>query len=140
MHTQRSTNLGPRLLGHICSSCYMGEHLTPILIVAKVHGLKSKSIEFVLAFPQAALDVPVYMELPTGVNPTNVSDGDCHRFILKLNKSLYGLKQAGYNWFEKFRKGLITRNFIQSHITNLDMDCIKLEIATFKFGDQISKR
>jgi hypothetical protein len=44
--------------------------------VAKIHGLKSKSIDFVLAFPQADLDVPVYMELPAGVNPIDVSDGD----------------------------------------------------------------
>ncbi len=28
-----------------------------------------KSIDFVLAFPQADLDVPVFMELPAGVNP-----------------------------------------------------------------------
>jgi hypothetical protein len=47
-----------------------------LLVVAKIHGLKSKSINFVLAFPQADLDVPVYMELPAGVNATNVSDGD----------------------------------------------------------------
>ncbi len=67
--------------------------------MAKIHGLKSKSIDFVLAFPQANLDVPVYMELPAGVNPTNVSDGDWPRYVLKLNTSLYGLKQAGYNWF-----------------------------------------
>jgi hypothetical protein len=35
------------------------------------------------------------MELPTGINPTNVSDGDRHQYVLKLNKSLYSLKQAG---------------------------------------------
>ncbi len=33
-----------------------------LLIVAKIHGLSSKSINFVLAFPQADLDVPAYME------------------------------------------------------------------------------
>jgi hypothetical protein len=60
------------------------------------------------------LDVPVYMELPAGVNPVNVSDGDRCTYILKLNKSLYGLKQAGYNWFEKLGEGLITHDFIQS--------------------------
>ena len=38
--------------------------------------LKSKSIDFVLASPQADLDVPVYMELPAGVNPIDVLDGD----------------------------------------------------------------
>ncbi len=56
------------------------------------------------------------MELPAGVNPVNISDGDRRRYVLKLNKSLYGLKQAGYNWFEKLRKGLITRDFIQSQV------------------------
>ena len=68
-----------------------------LLIVAKIHGLQSKSIDFVLAFPQADLDVPVYMELPAGVNPINVSDEHRRHYVLKLNKSLYGLKQAGYN-------------------------------------------
>ena len=87
-----------------------------LLIIAKIHGLESKSIDFVLAFPQADLDVPVYMELPTGMNPINVSDIDQRQYILKLNKILYGLKQAGYNWFEKLRKGLITCNFIQSQV------------------------
>ncbi len=46
-----------------------------LLIFAKIHGLESKSVDFVIVFPQADLDVPVYMELPTGINPTNVSDG-----------------------------------------------------------------
>jgi hypothetical protein len=64
----------------------------------------------------ADLDVPVYLELPAGVNSTNVSDGDRRKYVLKLNKSLYGLKQAGYNWFEKLREGLITRDLIQSQV------------------------
>ena len=72
--------------------------------MAKIHGLKSKSIDFVLAFSQSDLDVPVYMELPAGVNPINVSDGDRHRYVLKLNKSLYGFMLAGFNWFAKLRK------------------------------------
>jgi hypothetical protein len=57
-------------------------------IIAKIHGLKSKSIDFVLAFPQGNLDVPVYMELHVGINLTNVSDDDQHQYVLKLNKSL----------------------------------------------------
>jgi hypothetical protein len=58
------------------------------------------------------------MELPAGVNPINVSDGDRRRYVLKLNKSLYGLKQAVYNWFEKLHEdeGLITCDFIQSQV------------------------
>jgi hypothetical protein len=68
-----------------------------LLIVAKIHSLSPKSINFVLAFPQADLDVPVYMELPEGVNPVDVTDDNSRCYVLKLNKSLYGLKQAGYN-------------------------------------------
>ena len=37
-----------------------------LLIVAEIVGLESKAIDFVLAFPQADFDVPVYMELPLG--------------------------------------------------------------------------
>jgi hypothetical protein len=46
-----------------------------------------------------------------------------------LNKSLYGLKQAGYNWFEKLREGLIARDFIQSQVDKCVFfrnDCIVL--------------
>jgi hypothetical protein len=91
--------------------------------------LQSQSIDFVLAFPQADLDVPVYMELPAGVNPVDVSDEHHSRYILKLNKSLYGLKQAGYNWFEKLREGLIAWDFIQSQVDKcvfFHKDCIVL--------------
>jgi hypothetical protein len=69
------------------------------------------------------------MELPAGINPANVSDGDQRQYILKLNKSLYGLKQAGYIWFEKLPAGLITRNFIQSQVDKcvfFQKDCIVL--------------
>ncbi len=86
--------------------------------MAKIHGLQPKSIEFVLTFPQADSNVPVYMELPAGVNPVDVSDIDHHRYVLKLNKSLYGLKRAGFNWFKKLQEGLIAQDFIQSQVND----------------------
>jgi hypothetical protein len=66
-----------------------------ILAIAKIHGLSSKSIDFVLAFPQADLEIPVYMELPIGFD---APEGEYRKsYVLRLNKSIYGLKQAGYN-------------------------------------------
>ena len=32
-----------------------------------IHGLEPESIDFILAFPQADLDVDIWMELPTGI-------------------------------------------------------------------------
>ncbi len=85
-----------------------------ILAIAKIHGLSSKSIDFVLAFPQADLEIPVFMELPIGFD---TPDNKERRFyVLKLNKSLYGLKQAGYNWFAKLSNGLQDQGFVQSSI------------------------
>jgi len=63
-----------------------------LLIIAKIHKLESKSIDFVLAFPQADLDAPVYMELPSGVTPVDTDDSNSRKYVLRLNKSLYGLK------------------------------------------------
>ena len=45
-----------------------------ILAIAKIHGLSSKSIDFVLAFPQADLEIPVYMELPIGFDAADNAD------------------------------------------------------------------
>ncbi len=85
-----------------------------ILAIAKIYGLSLKSIDFVLTFPQADLKIPVYMELPIGFNPPN---GENQKFyVLKLNKSLYGLKQVGYNWFAKLSNGLQDRGFVESNI------------------------
>ena len=39
-----------------------------IMIVAQIIKLDTKAIDFVLAFPQADLNVPVYMELPAGMD------------------------------------------------------------------------
>ena len=46
-----------------------------LLILSELIGLESKAIDFVLDFPQAELDAPVYMELPIGMEVT-ASDGE----------------------------------------------------------------
>ena len=64
-----------------------------LLAICHIHGLDSKAIDFVLAFPQADLDIDIWMELPEGMVPENDEDNK-GKYVLKLNKSLYGLKQA----------------------------------------------
>ncbi len=57
----------------------------------------------------------------------DVTNDNQHRYVLKLNKSLYGLKQAGYNWFKKHYEGLEVQDFIQSQVDKcvfFRKDCI----------------
>ena len=42
-----------------------------LLAITKIHKLRSRSIDFVLAFPQAYLDFNVYMEFPIGIDAPN---------------------------------------------------------------------
>jgi hypothetical protein len=68
-----------------------------------------------------------------------------HKAGARLNKSLYGLKQAGYNWFAKLPNGLIDQGFTQLNIdacvffrkgciilTYVD-DCIMVEDSIMDF-------
>ena len=71
-----------------------------ILAIAKLHNLDSKSIGFVLAFPQADLEEDIWMYLPIGFQVDGHTEASSeHSFLLKLNKKLYGLKQGSYNWY-----------------------------------------
>jgi hypothetical protein len=67
-----------------------------LLVLCNIHGLESKSINFVLAFPQANHNEDIWMELPTGIVIANKSN-KLIVYILKLKKSLFGLKQARLN-------------------------------------------
>ena len=85
-----------------------------LLLIASLNKIPTKSIDFVLAFPQAELEVPVYMELPAGFNP---EDGESKKgCVLKVVKNLYGLKNASFHWFETLKEGLEARNFRQSDV------------------------
>ena len=52
-------------------------------VIAKIHGLESKSIDFVLAFLQADLDVDIWMDLPIGFEPIKYPDHK-YQYVLKL--------------------------------------------------------
>ncbi len=85
-----------------------------LLAIAKIHGLPLKSVDFVLSFPQADLEVPDYVELPIGSDA--VHNESCKFYVLCLNKSLYGLWQVGYNWFAKLCNRLLNCGFSQLNI------------------------
>ena len=74
-----------------------------LLILSVIHNWHSRSIDFVLAFPQADLETDVFMELPAGIS---CGEGSRKQYVLKLKKNLYGLKDAAHNWFQMLSQGL----------------------------------
>ena len=68
-----------------------------LLVLSQLFNLKSRQVDYVQAFPQATLPEgeDVYMEIPAGYHYEGATNSN---MVLKLQKNLYGLKQAAYNW------------------------------------------
>jgi hypothetical protein len=52
-------------------------------------------VDFVMAYPQAPIKMDIYMELPQGILTKH---GNSKEHVLKLEKNIYGQKQAGRVW------------------------------------------
>ena len=84
-----------------------------LMAISIIHDLETRSIDFVLAFPQADLDVDIYMELPYGFDLEGRRN-----FILKLNKNLYGLKNASLNFYNFLKAGLEARGYERQSVAD----------------------
>ena len=97
-------------------------HLT--LILSLISGLKSCQVDYVSAYTQAPLDCEIFMNSPPGFIAKNITlifttsstPGKSTKHVLHLKKNIYGLHQAGNNWFDHLRSSLLVRSFTQSLI------------------------
>lgn len=81
------------------------------LLVATVHhNWFIEQLDINNAFLRGDLHEEVYMTVPQGYNSSLPPNSVC-----KLNRSLYGLKQANRQWFNKLSTFLLSLGFIQSH-------------------------
>ena len=81
------------------------------LTLALIRKWKARSVDFVLAYPQADLTKDIYMRIPKGFSVSQPGD-----YLLKLKKNIYGLKDAGRTWHEHLKKGLLARGFEQGKV------------------------
>jgi hypothetical protein len=51
-----------------------------------------RQVNFVMAYPKAPIKMDIYMELLQGIQTTH---GNSEDHVLKLEKNIYGQKQAG---------------------------------------------
>ena len=78
-----------------------------LLVISIIFNLSSKQVDYTAAFVQAPVTENIYVEMPRGYKQPGK--------VLKLNKSLYGLKQSPRNWFLHLKKGLIRQGFTPSN-------------------------
>jgi Reverse transcriptase (RNA-dependent DNA polymerase) len=80
--------------------------------LALINGWETRQLDFVLAYPQADIEVPMYMDIPQGFSIQGSRSDHC----LLLKKNLYGQKQAGRVWNHHLHDGLLARGFVQSNV------------------------
>ncbi|MBW0535573.1 hypothetical protein O181_075288 [Austropuccinia psidii MF-1] len=79
--------------------------LRTLIAFAASNGLFFHQIDIKSAFLNAPLSETVYLSLPQGLSE------DKRKFCLRLNKAIYGLKQAPLAWYERLRCWLATVGF-----------------------------
>ncbi len=70
-----------------------------------------------MAYPQAPIKMDIYMELPQGIQTKHQNSKD---HVLKMEKNIYGQKQAGCTWNSFLMNKLMSIGFT----TSLIDDCV----------------
>ena len=73
------------------------------LILSLILGWKSRQLDFVMAYPQAPAEMPLYMRLPQGYKREGISR---KTHALKLMRNVYRQKQAGRVWNKYMDQGM----------------------------------
>jgi hypothetical protein len=88
-----------------------------MIISGIIFGWALRQVDFVMAYPQAPIEMDIYMELPQGIMTAH---GNSKDHVLKLNKNIYGQKQAGRVWNSFLVDKLMSIGFTPSLID----DCV----------------
>ena len=115
-----------------------------LLLIFTIHlNLANIQVDYTSAFLHIDIDQEVFIEMPRGYKDPGK--------VLKLKKSLYGLKQSPRNFFLHLKSKLESLDFIQSSadpclFIRSDMiclvyvdDCIFFSTDDSKFGDMLSQ-
>ena len=85
-----------------------------ILAIVATQDYELKQMDVPTAFLNATLADVVYMELPTGfVVPPHLADVDRSQLVVRLLKSLYGIKQAPREWHLELNSSITDLGYVR---------------------------
>jgi hypothetical protein len=95
-----------------------------LIVVGIIFSLAIWQVDYVMAYPQAPVEIDIYMELPQGIKTATVNSND---HVLKLLNNLNCQKQAGRVW----------NSFLVDKLTSLGCNSLLIDDCVFFRGDII---
>jgi len=89
-----------------------------LIAMAVNMNLQIKLMDVVTAYLYGSLDTEIYMKVPEGIKVPNEKERSI--YSVKLQKSLYGLKQSGRMWYNRLSNFLLDKGFLK----NDDCPCV----------------
>jgi hypothetical protein len=100
-----------------------------VLALAAIEDLELRSVDISHAFTNSDVDAEIYMTQPEGFEQNG------SKYVCRLNKSLYGLKQSPRLWGEKLAEVLLSMGFKKTYsdasLFIYDRDNIKVIVPVF---------
>jgi hypothetical protein len=85
-------------------------------------------MDVVTVYLYGSLDSDIYMKVSDGLSVPNANIG-CNMYCVKLNKSLYGLKQCGMMWYNRLKEFLLNKGYSN----NDDCPCVFIHKSSTRF-------
>ena len=99
-----------------------------LISLAVQNRLSLQLMDVVTAYLYGSLDSEIYMKVPDGINIPNPT-ANRNMYCVKLQKSLYGLKQSGRMWYNRLSEFLSLKGYTK----NDDCPCVFIKKSTSGF-------
>jgi hypothetical protein len=106
-----------------------------LISLAVQNRLSMQLMDIVTAYLYGSLDSDIYMKVPGGISIPNPK-ANRNTYCIKLQKSLYGLKQSGRMWYNRLSKFLTQKGYTN----NDDCPCVFIKKIINKILYHISIR
>ena len=88
-----------------------------LISLAVSEGLDMPLMDVVTAYLYGSLDANLYMKIPKGFTlPEAMNSKPRSMYSIKLQRSLYGLKQSGRMWYNRLSQYLLKEGYVNSSI------------------------